>query len=81
MQNILNTLKRMPSLESVQVQSTSESELHVLVKSWRCTTNGEIDEDMLRTKIQDALGDKSYQVETYQDCEEWANVFISRQSK
>lgn len=81
MQDVLNTLKRMQALESVQVNALSGQRLSVLVKSWRCTTNGEIDECMLRTEIEDALGDKTYQVETYQDGEEWANVLITRRSK
>lgn len=88
MQNVLNTLERMSDLETVQVQSISESELHVLVKSWRLTTNGEIDEDLLRVSIRDALGlsrnrtpqSETYQIETYQDGEEWANVYISKKS-
>lgn len=81
MQNILDTLKRNSDLESVQVQSIDESELHVLVKSWRLTTNGEIDEDLLRVSIRDCLGlsrNETYQIDAYQDGEEWANVYISK---
>ena len=88
MQDVLDTLKRMPDLESVQVQTLSDKRLSVLVKSWRLTTNGEIDEDLLTVSIRDALGlsrnrtsqDETYQIEAYQDGEEWAQVYISKKS-
>lgn len=80
MQDVLDTLKRMSDLESVQVQTLSGERLSVLVKSWRLTTNGEIDEYLLETSIKDALRDDTLQIEAYQDGEEWANVYISKKS-
>jgi hypothetical protein len=82
MRDIFNDIKRNADVENVQLVDIEENELEILVKSWRHTTNGEIDEGLLYQAIIDALGDVSgLKIKVYQDGEEWANVYVSRIEK